>query len=241
MVTTSTPMRGLVCRISRVASIPLMPGILISIRITSGCSSLASSTACSPLLASPTTSISGSEPNSPRMPSRKREWSSAISTRMDSSMLSHSSWRCVSDGPAGQPGADKGTASFWRPYGAAASQLFGTLTHRVRPHPHLVVLPETPAVIFYLQMQHVGFLIKCDAHRTFARPRMAYYVSHRLLGHVVCGHLYGCRQGWEACWGLHGDVQPVLAVLGRPLAQGRNEAQLIERRWAQGVHRTAHV
>src|SRR5215217_3737552 len=220
MVTTSTPMRGLMCRISRVASIPLMPGIWMSIRITSGCSSLASSIACSPLLASPTTSISGSEPNSPRMPSRKRGWSSAIRTRMESSMLSHSSWRL---------------------YGASASQLFGTLTHRVRPHPHLVVLPETPAVIFYLQMQHVGFLIKCDAHRTFARPRMAYYVSHRLLGHVVCGHLYGCRQGWEACWGLHGDVQPVLAVLGRPLAQGRNEAQLIERRWAQGVHRTAHV
>jgi hypothetical protein len=38
MVTTRTPMWGLVRRIERVASMPLRPGMCRSIRITSGCS-----------------------------------------------------------------------------------------------------------------------------------------------------------------------------------------------------------
>src|SRR5438105_558046 len=52
IVTTSTPMCGVACTIRRVASMPLMPGICRSIKITSGWTLIAILTASSPLEAS---------------------------------------------------------------------------------------------------------------------------------------------------------------------------------------------
>src|SRR5712691_1729089 len=54
----------------------------MSIRTTSGCRSVASETASSPVAASPTSSVSTAEPSSARNPSRKSMWSSAISPRV---------------------------------------------------------------------------------------------------------------------------------------------------------------
>ena len=68
--------------ISAVASIPLTPGIRISISTTSGLSALAWVIAAAPSAASPTTSISASASSTIRKPIRISAWSSAKSTRI---------------------------------------------------------------------------------------------------------------------------------------------------------------
>src|SRR5206468_571096 len=70
MVMTSTPIRGLLCRMRLVASMPLGPGILRSIRITSGWRVRARVITSSPVPASPITSVSGTELSIVRTPSR---------------------------------------------------------------------------------------------------------------------------------------------------------------------------
>ena len=64
----------------RVASSPSSSGIRMSIRITLGPRRVALSIASRPLLASPTTSMSGSCASSMRKPARTIDWSSATRT-----------------------------------------------------------------------------------------------------------------------------------------------------------------
>jgi hypothetical protein len=66
----------------RVASMPSMPGIRMSISTTSGSWSRATDTAASPSAASPTTSMSGAESRIITSPVRIAAWSSATTTRM---------------------------------------------------------------------------------------------------------------------------------------------------------------
>src|SRR5690554_860093 len=68
----STAMAGLAATIARVASMPFTPGIFTSISTTSGARAAAIATASSPLPASATTSVAGSESNSPWTPSRNK-------------------------------------------------------------------------------------------------------------------------------------------------------------------------
>src|SRR5829696_2018367 len=65
----------------RLASMPLMPGMLMSMRTSAGASSSASSSACSPLSASPTASNSGVAESTARAARRNGAWSSTIKTR----------------------------------------------------------------------------------------------------------------------------------------------------------------
>ena len=68
--------------IRRVASIPSMPGMRMSISTTSGRSRRAASTASAPVAASPTEARSGAVSTRMRKLPRTRAWSSATSTRM---------------------------------------------------------------------------------------------------------------------------------------------------------------
>lgn len=68
--------------IIRVASMPSMPGIWMSITTTSGRSSLTSRTASVPVPASPTISRSGASAMTMRRPARTRGWSSARTMRL---------------------------------------------------------------------------------------------------------------------------------------------------------------
>src|SRR3990172_3148911 len=70
------------CLIWRVASMPFNTGMPMSIRTTSGRSFSAISTVTAPSVASPTTSMSGSDESSKFNPERTMVWSSAISTRI---------------------------------------------------------------------------------------------------------------------------------------------------------------
>jgi hypothetical protein len=81
MVTTRTRIRGFAASTRRVASMPPSPGIFMSMSTTSGSSSPLRLMASSPVVASPATSMSGCVERRPRIPSRKRGWSSAIRTR----------------------------------------------------------------------------------------------------------------------------------------------------------------
>src|SRR5688572_24694862 len=65
----------------RVASSPSSSGMRMSIKTTAGRKRAAFSTASSPLLASATTSMSGSPESSMRKPARTIDWSSATRTR----------------------------------------------------------------------------------------------------------------------------------------------------------------
>ena len=69
--------------ISRVAAMPSVPGMRMSIRTTSGRSARATATVCAPSAASPTTSMSASDSTSTRSAPRINAWSSASSTRTD--------------------------------------------------------------------------------------------------------------------------------------------------------------
>ena len=64
----------------RVASIPEMPSMLMSMRTSSGCRAATCSMASSPDLASPTTSNPGVTPTTERAAMRNGIWSSTIST-----------------------------------------------------------------------------------------------------------------------------------------------------------------
>src|SRR5579875_895935 len=69
---------------ARAASMPLVFGMRMSIRTTSGSASRACATASAPSLACPTSSMSGSSLRTISSPRRKSAWSSAISTRIGS-------------------------------------------------------------------------------------------------------------------------------------------------------------
>jgi len=70
IVSTTTPVCGLSAVICRVASMPFSSGICTSITTTSGWSSIASSTACRPSAAVPTTSTPATDDSSADSPSR---------------------------------------------------------------------------------------------------------------------------------------------------------------------------
>ena len=69
IVSTTMRASGLAFRIWRIASRPLTPGSCRSIRVTSGFMRATLSTACSPCVAEPTTSMSGWRPMSSASPS----------------------------------------------------------------------------------------------------------------------------------------------------------------------------
>src|SRR5438309_4989814 len=80
IVSATMPMCGDSRLMARVASTPLMRGMLTSIRMTSGCNSRAFSTASWPSRASPKTSRSPLSRMIAARPSRTTRWSSAIRT-----------------------------------------------------------------------------------------------------------------------------------------------------------------
>ena len=80
-------MCGLSATMRRVASTPFSPGMCRSMTTTSGWVSLASSTASVPLVAAPTSSVSGLSVSRAVRPSRNSGWSSTISTLIGSVMV----------------------------------------------------------------------------------------------------------------------------------------------------------
>ena len=77
-----TRVRSPAAAMRRVASMPSMPGMRMSISTTSGFSRQAASTASAPVAASPTEARSGAVSTRMRKLPRTRAWSSATSTRM---------------------------------------------------------------------------------------------------------------------------------------------------------------
>ncbi len=82
VVRISTRDRDASPAISRVAAMPSITGILMSMSTTSGTAFLATATASAPSAASPSTARSGSESISSRKPARTMAWSSATTTPM---------------------------------------------------------------------------------------------------------------------------------------------------------------
>src|SRR5919107_1817108 len=169
MLMTTMLMCGLVWRIRRVASMPLILGMFRSIRITSGCSSAASEMVSFPSVTSPTTSRSGAERSNALKPSRKWSWSSAISTRVGSTesclLRIWPDWFVPHRVLARkrQERADAGTPGRGSLYGVGAAQLFRSLAHRAHPHACPRIFPDAPTVVLYLQTQRANLLVEHEA------------------------------------------------------------------------------
>ncbi len=111
-------------RMRRVASIPSIFGIRMSISTTSGRTRRATSTASSPVPASPTTRRSGAVSTRTRKPARTSTWSSA--TRTETLTRRHRER---------QPGADPVAAAGQRPGAELAAVQGDPLAHPDQPVP----------------------------------------------------------------------------------------------------------
>src|SRR3990172_4666923 len=176
---TRTP--GARLPISLVASRPLIPGIPMSIRTTSGISEQAASTASRPVLASPTTSMSGCASKSESSPARTIPWSSASNTRILLVFL-HSFLNPFQRYPETDPGA----LSRLGPDRKGSAQEVNPLLHA----------PQSPALLWglrhqdLLQLQSPAVVLddarqdrtpQAQTHRSFGRPTMTNDIGQGLL------------------------------------------------------------
>src|SRR5262249_40106341 len=131
-------------------------------RIRSGDRVAARPTASSPVLASPTTSISGVALSSAWMPWRKRGWSSAIRTRSGSIAFLRSFLPCD-----GKPGVDSHPSPRKTLHDTYATKLCSALPHRHQPytgeafwwHTHAVVTDHHLQTLYALrrrELNHAG-------------------------------------------------------------------------------------
>src|SRR5215208_5145163 len=224
-VTTRTRMLGLSETILRVASIPLTFGICRSLRTTSGWSSAARATASSPVVASPMTSNSGTDPNREIMPLRKSGWSSATRMRRVSNFLSPLLRR------QREAEHNPGTALWDGLDDADPTQLGGALAHRGEAHAGGALRRDADAVVHDLQVRSV---LRGEPHDAGLRLGVANHVGQGLLRDAVDGHLHGRREGRQAgaLRGFHRYPQVLIlrAVTLGELAEGRNEPQVVEGR-----------
>ena len=153
----------------------------MSIRITFGPKRAALSTASSPLLASPTTSMSGSSARSMRKPARTIDWSSTTSTRI--SIVTSPSGRRVAEHEAA-PVRDAGAH-------LAAVDLHA-LADADEPVAEAVARRAAEAVVADLELQRVRLV--AHGHVGPGRARVLERVRQALLDDAVGGELDRPRQ-----------------------------------------------
>jgi hypothetical protein len=89
----------------------------------------------------------------------------------------------------------------------------------------VAILRQADAVVGDLQLQPVAYGEPDVAGACF---RVVDDVGQGLLRNAVGGHLNGGGKRWQVFRGLHGDVEAVMTVVGRLLADGRDQAQFVE-------------
>src|SRR5690349_6445062 len=187
MLRIRTAVSGAFFRISRVACTPSRPGIAISMTMTRGCSSCASLMASWPLVASPTTRISGSSSSMRRNPLRTRLWSSTSRTVISLLIV-------IRQGhiQPHQGAAFAGTQHFESPL-----QQFGALAHGRPPdaaaRAAVLGFGNAAAAVLDLEVEPSGQ--ESEAHDRGGRPRVAGQVIERFGEHAidVNGHAIGNR------------------------------------------------
>src|SRR5882724_1581949 len=179
MLSITTIAFGILARMRRVASIPLMPGSAQSITTTFGFNSRASRTASSPSLASPTTEIAASSSSMRRNPLRTSAWSSTSSTVSLSAMgLNFIGWH--------DQAHDRSTAlASQNPQGS--SHQFSALAHANQADTLMSrIRRKSPAAVLDFQVN--GIDVKFQSHPRFLCSRVALHIIQRLLQHTI--HLH---------------------------------------------------
>src|SRR5690606_15732455 len=204
---------------SLMAATPSMTGIRRSMRMTSGFSARASSTARAPSPASPSTSKPGSPANMPRMPSRTMGWSSAMSSRIGSVT-----------GHRRDARGDRGAAAGLRLDLQGAGQAADAPAHRGQAETAAVPYPfhvEARAVVAHVQRHHVLHVGKRQPDPGGAG--VLGRVGEGLLGGAEQGLLHLGVQGADRAGGGEVGAHPVeLAPLGGDLAQRLRQRGRVE-------------
>src|SRR3954451_128579 len=236
MVSTRTATCGLTATISRVASMPLTPGIRRSMTTTSGWWASAAVTAAAPSPTSATTSMSGCEDSDWRSPSRNIGWSSATTTRTGSMSALAQGQAALDPGAAASGGRDR----------QRAAKLGRPLPHGCQTDPEMAVRGHPAAVISHLHLQTFGAQ---DPQQAVPGPGVADYVGQRFGGNPVGGHLHRRRETVQipAHLKLDGEPGPVAwrgggsrQLLGL-LPQGGGQSQLVQRWRPQVVDQATDV
>ena len=185
MVRTTTPTSGSTSRKRRVASMPFRSGICMSMRITSGLTSVARSTASFPVAASPTTSISGSEPSTARRPSRTMRMVVCYQDA-DGALREEVSLRGRPFGAGNGRRASTQRATL-RPAldGQRTAELLRPLAHRREAYAGDTVPGYPYAVVCDLHLQHTRSPVDREADEAGSGVRVARYVGDALPGR--CG------------------------------------------------------
>ena len=199
--------------IRRVASMPSISGMRMSISTTSGVSRRALSTACVPSEHSPTTSMSSSASRIIRKPARISAWSSTSSTRM------------LMPAPAVGWGARARTA---KPPSGSRARLHDAAVHR-RALAHadeavaaarvaqLVVVARALAVV--LDAQHHLVRLVGDRHACARARRVLERVGERLLDDPVRGQVDAGGQLDRVAGHAQLHAQPGVARASRQLVR----------------------
>ena len=149
--------------------------------------------------------------------------------------------------------ADRGSRSHL----ARPTEFDRALAHRGHAHTGTTIFCEPHAVVYYLQSKCIFGLIDPEADAAGVSLRVPGDVGHGLLSDAVAGHLDGSGQRREVLWGLDGEDQPTFAALlsscflrevvrkqavtGSLLADGGDEAQVVQRRRTQAVDEATDV
>src|SRR4030042_1042571 len=223
MVRTTTWESGTASLSRRMASKPLIPGMLMSITTTSGCVSSVMRRAPTPSAASPTSVMASSEARIMRRPARTMAWSSTSSTRIATARSSRGQWYANSNaGAAARPRID----------GELAPQEAHSLLHTYDAQ----MLLSRPADLVGIEAAAVVFDHRL--HRA-VRPRAAPGaltgigvfddVGHRLLDKAVEVDLQPLGQAGVEAAGPHDGLDAGLGerCLGVPV-HGCGEAEGVQ-------------
>jgi hypothetical protein len=143
-------------------------------------------------------------------------------------------------------------------YLARPTEFDRALAHRGHAHTGTTIFWKPHAVVYYLQSKRIFGPIDPEADAAGVGLRVPRDVVHGLLSDAVAGHLDGSWQRREVLWGLDGEDQPTFAALlsfcfflrellreqavtGSLLADGGDEAQVVERGRAQAVDEATDV
>src|SRR6478735_6775450 len=225
--------------ICAVASMPLTRGMCRSISTTSGWRSRASAIAIAPSEAVPTTSTSGVAASRASSPRRNSSWSSAINTRWPSigSSLLCSCWSLVER----QPHLDHGAATGAVPRLERPAELLGAFPHRGQAYTRAPVRSQPRSRVGDVDAQLA--VLARQAYDAPVGAAVALHVGDGLDDDAVGRDLYRGGERLDVVTGLHRPRHPGTGgpVLGGPVAQRRDQAELVQRGWSQPLHQSSYL
>src|ERR1700693_799340 len=199
MLRITTPTAGCDATIRRVASMPFIFGMPISITTTSGISSPVNCTVSRPSAASPTTVMSGCFSSSARRPSRTTVWSSANRMRM---------WR-IAIPPGGLYFMDLGPIDGLLQLNQRQFRRNQRTAPKLRLEPQIAAQPSNP--LFHAEQSEAADESRVETHAIVAHLE-AHALALALLRHLHRSRVGVARRIVQGL--LHRAVDAGLVLIG---------------------------